>query len=194
MQDRPTTLSVSTENGPATGTRFWLWFNLLSLDAPLIAVLWQALFARCFDAPVHLAAFAALALAVWFIYVSDRLLDALRKNDASAARHRFYRQYWNVFAGAAVSALFALGWVCAKLNPMVLRNGLVMLAAILAYFAMVHVIPENIKKFWPKELAVAVLFALGTCRDMDADSAAASRDDIAPGAVHGFMLAKLRSH
>lgn len=144
--------------------RIWLWFNLLSLDAPLVAILWQALFAHCFDAHVTGAAFAALGFAVWFIYVSDRLLDALRGDgDEEVPRHRFYQSNWSVLGLCATLGLGVLGWICAQLDPHVLRNGFTMLAAVLAYFAMVHIVPDAVRRFWPKELIVGILFALGTC-------------------------------
>lgn len=162
MQFQQTTLDEPAQT--TEQRRIWLWFNLLSLDAPLVAILWQALFARCFNAPITGAAFAALAIAVWFIYVSDRLLDALRGDgDDAVPRHRFYQRNWSVLGFCAMLGFGVLGWICARLDPRVLRNGFAMLAAVLAYFAMVHVVPEAVRRFWPKELVVGVLFALGTC-------------------------------
>jgi hypothetical protein len=142
--------------------RPWLWFNLLSLDAPIVALLWQALFAKEMSAPIHLASFAALGLSVWFIYVSDRLLDALHQYGCRATRHRFYQRNWTTLSAAAIVVLFALGIVCGRLHPLVLRNGLLLLAAVLAYFILVHFVSDSARRFWPKELAVAVLFATGT--------------------------------
>jgi hypothetical protein len=157
----------TTVNQPAQAAerhKVWLWFNLLSLDAPLVAKLWQALFAHCFEVRVTGAAFAALAIAVWFIYVSDRLLDALRGDgDEAVPRHRFYQHNWSILGLSATFGLGVLGWICARLDPRVLHNGFAMLAAVLAYFAMVHTVPDAVRRFWPKELVVGVLFAMGTC-------------------------------
>ncbi len=157
----------TTVNQPAQAAerhKVWLWFNLLSLDAPLVAILWQALFAHCFEVRVTGAAFAALAIAVWFIYVSDRLLDALRGDgDEAVPRHRFYQHNWSILGLSATFGLGVLGWICARLDPRVLHNGFAMLAAVLAYFAMVHMVPDAVRRFWPKELVVGVLFAMGTC-------------------------------
>ena len=58
--------------------RVWLWPNLLSLDAPVVALLWQILFARCFHARVELLPSILLVLAVWLIYAADRTIDAWR--------------------------------------------------------------------------------------------------------------------
>ena len=56
-------------------TPLWLWPNLLSLDAPLVALVWQDFAAHSFGHPLRLPARIVLALTVWAIYVVDRLLD-----------------------------------------------------------------------------------------------------------------------
>lgn len=141
---------------------WWLWPNLLSLDAPLVAVLWQGFLAYRFDLPLRPAWRVVLGLTVWAIYLLDRLLDA-RKPPAmdEPARHRFYRRYWNAMAawfGAvlAADAIVTLGW----LRPALLRGGAIALAGVLVYLAAFH-IPAKAGKL-PKEIAAAVLFTAGT--------------------------------
>ena len=143
----------------------WLWCNLLSLDAPVVAIVWQILFARCFSAQVGISASATLGLTVWFIYVADRMLDALRWNPELIlpARHAFCREHWNGMAVAAIAGLFTLGGLCARLPFPLLRNGAVLLAAVGVYFAIVHGRPVNLRRFWPKEVIVGGIFCLGTC-------------------------------
>src|SRR5580692_10930063 len=75
--------------------RVWLWPNLLSLDAPLVAVLWQVLFVRCFHAQGAALPAVLLVCAVWLIYAADRALDAWR-GAGSQPRHEFYRRYWRI--------------------------------------------------------------------------------------------------
>jgi hypothetical protein len=93
----------------------WLYPNLLSLDAPLVAVVWLHMFARTWRLGYHpWEAYAALALGVWVIYTADRLLDvALARGRPSAAlepRHLFHfrhgRRFKTVFAIASLGALF----------------------------------------------------------------------------------------
>ena len=48
-------------------SRPWLWPNLLSLDAPVVALLWQLLFVRCFHGSLGTLPAALLAVAVWLI-------------------------------------------------------------------------------------------------------------------------------
>src|SRR5260221_7493183 len=75
----------------------WLFPNLLSLDAPLVAVAWQGLLAVETDLPLRLTGRIVLGLTVWLIYVADRMLDV--RDPAKVpptARHRFYRDHRNV--------------------------------------------------------------------------------------------------
>ena len=65
--------------------QLWLWPNLLSLDAPIVALLWQILFARCFHARVETLPSVLLVLAVWLIYAADRTLDSWTRIGAAAA-------------------------------------------------------------------------------------------------------------
>lgn len=46
----------------------WLWPNLLSLDAPVVAVAWQWLFARVFGADLPAVFHLILGLSVWCIW------------------------------------------------------------------------------------------------------------------------------
>jgi hypothetical protein len=137
--------------------KFWLWPNLLSLDAPLVAVLWQLLFVRCFHAGVNLLAAAVLALAVWLIYVADRVLDAWT-HAADLPRHEFYRRHWRSVLPVWLGALAAAGWaVYTRLPSPLMTRGLAVAVCVAVYFAIVHLTRVR----WPKEAAVAVVFALG---------------------------------
>jgi hypothetical protein len=143
-------------------TPFWLWPNLLSLDAPIVAVLWQSFLAFRFAVPLRAASQLALGLTVWAIYLLDRLLDA-RKRPASdePARHRFYRRHWNAMAALfgvvlGADAIVTLGWLRAAM----LRDGLIALAGVLVYLTAFHTAPQWLKA--PKEIAAAVLFTTGT--------------------------------
>ncbi len=142
----------------------WLWLNLLSLDAPLVAVVWQWLFARCFDVSLSPLVTIALALAVWFIYVSDRLLDVLRSySHALPERHAFCYRHFKVFLAGAFMSLGVLQWICQRLEPAVVRQGLCLLGAVIVYFAVVHGEPLRFRRFWPKEFVVGLIFSAGTC-------------------------------
>ena len=142
----------------------WLWPNLLSLDAPLIAVLWLHLFALSGRIHVSLIVSLTLGLAVWIIYAADRLLDGLRANplDAQSPRHRFYRKHRNVLLAILAGVLCLTSYCCLELDPRTLLFGALMMLVMAGYFAVVHWLGPLWSWRFPKEAAVAIGFAVGT--------------------------------
>jgi hypothetical protein len=143
-------------------TPFWLWPNLLSLDAPVIAVLWQGFLAYRFSAPLRPAAQAVLGLTVWAIYLLDRLLDARHApSPCEPARHRFYRRHSRPMAALLALVFAADAWAAMfLLRPAILREGLILAAGVVIYFATFHIFAKWITI--PKEMAAALLFTAGT--------------------------------
>ncbi len=142
-----------------------LWLTVLSLDAPVVAVLWQLLFARSFNARLAPPITILLALVVWLVYVADRVLDALKAppRGAEAARHTFYRRHlWTflfpLFIGFGIAAWMSL----TQLDAKTFRHGLIILLFVGIYLLLVHLISPG-REWLPKEMLVGVLFALGTC-------------------------------
>jgi hypothetical protein len=141
-------------------TPWWLLPNVLSLDAPVIAVLWQGFFAAMFETPITLAARVSLGLAVWAIYIADRLLDVRRAGTPIAtARHRFHQDH-----RVAMRRLLGVLVVCAvpvvllQVRPAVFYAGLVISVAVGVYLYGVHRgYLQN-----GKEFTVAFLFCAGT--------------------------------
>lgn len=145
--------------------QFWLWPNLLSLDAPLIAILWQLLLARSFGVRVSAGDLFVLALSVWFVYLADRIFDALRPPMASwePARKAFYRGH----LPAAIAAGVCLGSVLLPLAFFLLGRstfyaGLALSIPLFLYFAAVHLGPSRWRARWPRELVISCLFTAGT--------------------------------
>lgn len=98
---------------PVQRKPFWLIPNLLSLDAPLVAVAWLYIFAKNWRVDYHpWEAYVSLGLVVWVIYVADRLLDVSILGAGSGkleARHEFHRRHRKFFAiGAGLAGLAAL--------------------------------------------------------------------------------------
>ena len=142
----------------------WLWWNLLSLDAPSVAVLWAILFARVSGTRWNPWEALALALVVWLVYVADRLLDARWPGrEALRARHLFCKKHAAVFlsAMAGAAALLALV-VFFRLSHGVVWNGTRMGLLVGAYMIGIHIRPLRLVRSVPKELFVGVLFAAGT--------------------------------
>ena len=135
----------------------WLWPNLLSLDAPAVALLWQIFFARCFHAKLEPLPSVLLVLAVWLIYAADRTIDAWT-DSGFEPRHEFYKRHWRALLPLWVltfAAGLAVAWLW--LSRELFYGGLALGAAVLLYFVLLHLgIFE-----WTKEAAVAILFALG---------------------------------
>lgn len=73
---------------------WWLWPNVLSLDAPLVAVLWQAALAKVHHITIMPALHITLFISVWLIYIVDRVLDGFSMRGASrvSVRHAFYQR------------------------------------------------------------------------------------------------------
>jgi hypothetical protein len=145
--------------------RFWLWPNFLSLDAPLVAVLWQVLLTRELAVHVKPGEPVVLALCVWLVYVADRVLDALRPliGDWEPARKSFYRRHLRIAAIAGLSLLSTI----IPLAYFILRRstfyaGLTLAVPLFFYFALIHLSPVRWRARWPRELVVACLFTSGT--------------------------------
>ncbi len=122
-----------------------------------MAVLWQILFARCFQVPVDGLAAVLLLLTVWLIYAADRTIDAW-KGECHSPRHEFYSRHWRTLLPVWFAVLGLTGCLAAQcLSPELFLRGAVLLTAVGAYFALVHTGMLRC----PKEVAVGVLFALG---------------------------------
>jgi hypothetical protein len=142
-------------------TRPWLWPNLLSLDAPIVALLWQVLFVRCFHGSLGTLPAALLAVAVWLIYVADRTLDAWR-GVTEQPRHEFYGRYWRAVLPIWIVALGGGAWLAwSRLPGRLFFEGAVVGLCIGLYLAAVHLAPGLLRRVGSKESAVAVLFGLG---------------------------------
>jgi hypothetical protein len=168
--------------------RVWLLLNVCSLDAPIVAVLWQFLFEKCLNARSTFEVSAALALSVWLIYVSDRLLDAQPwRSGALAPRHEFCRRYWHALATLVMAGLFILGWLCGRIDPRILRNGLILLSGVVCYLGVVHLGSAKVRKLWPKELVVGTIFSFGTCLPVWTLNADARPEMILPAALFALL-------
>lgn len=143
----------------------WLWPNLLSLDAPLVAVTWLWMFAKTwqviwFPKTIYLL----VAAVVWMIYVVDRLLDSRihpKQALSDKPRHRFHDQHRKAF-GIAVGVV-ALGCVLllANLPPDLWWHGSFVLLFVAAYFMLVF-LQEGSGISYLKNVLAGLAFAYGT--------------------------------
>jgi len=169
----------------------WLWPNLLSLDAPAVAIAWQLLFARCFRVHVPAADTMLLGFSVWMIYVADHVIDAfkIQSKKSLAARHFFCQHHLPRVLPFFIAALCTTMWVgVSELDRTTVLAGLIMSAAIVFYFVAVHAAPKSWARYWPKELAVGLLFGVGTCLPVLAEMGGRSERMLLPLAMFTMLL------
>ncbi len=131
---------------------WWLVPNLLALDAPAVAVVWQ----RFLGEAVPVAASVVLGLTVWGVYLADRALDSRRVH--ATDRHRFAARHFRAFTLVGTTALAAAGTLAGLTLPAeTLTTGAGVAAAVGAYLVAVHAgrLPGG------KEILVGSLFGVG---------------------------------
>lgn len=139
------------------------------------------------DSPFSWPGPLSLFLAVWCIYLLDRLFDAFRTEDPGdlPRRHRFARRNWR---GLAALALFSpaiwLAFFAPKLPPqtLLIGSGLATLTAI--YFVAFR-FKRRISRFPAKETVIGVCFAVGVL------AAAGTAEATAATLLCGLVLAAL---
>lgn len=106
---------------------WWLWLNVLSLDAPVVAVLWQWALAQAYGVQMDPINYSTLGLVVWLIYVLDRVLDtrSCAENQPFTARHAFYQRHsrFYIWVVIPVVAVFLMYRVFTSLPATVMWRG-----------------------------------------------------------------------
>lgn len=142
-------------------TRLWQWPNILAIDATMIAVIWQNIFAQSIHFTLSIAAQTVLGLSVWLTYMADRLFDVQQRKPEQllSLRHRFAAKHrivlwriWSVVLIANIALAFTM------LQSEQLIHGFYLLAACLIYTLLNQKLS---KRFFPKEVCVAMIFAGG---------------------------------
>jgi hypothetical protein len=143
---------------------WWQWPTILSLDAPVVSVLWQWLLARAAGVDLGWAPVAVLGLSVWLAYAADRWIEGWRlpTDSIRTSRHHFYQRHrWPVaalwLAGFAGDVAIALQ----HLRPIDLRRGSALAAAVGLYLLSHQLLPRRHRWRPPKELWVAALLTGG---------------------------------
>ena len=138
---------------------WWLVPNLLALDAPCVAALWQRFLAAELGHAVPAAATACLFCAVWAMYLLDRFLDG-RRGAIEAERHLVAAYHPQPYAVAASVVGLAGLTTALALPEETARRGMIATFAAGVYLILVHALGV---RSWrgAKELAVAAGFAVG---------------------------------
>jgi hypothetical protein len=142
---------------------WWQWPNILSLDAPLIALVWQEAFARAFAVPVSLAERVLIFLVVWSVYAADHVADGLRLGapEGATARHRFAHRHSGPLLILLVAAATAGLALVPTLPARVFSGGAVLAAIVAVYFLWNHFAGRKFARSWAKEFVVGLVFAVG---------------------------------
>jgi hypothetical protein len=162
---------------------WWLWWNLLSLDAPTVAVLWASVFARSSGIRLSYTEYGVLALSVWLVYVFDRLLDVWRSNEPAAlpARHQFCLRHSRGLATAVVLATITAPYVAARELPARESwSGLLLAGVVSVYMIAIHGKARFMRRFLPKEFIVGIIFSIGTTLALWSRGASFFRDGCGP--------------
>ena len=150
---------------PAAQSRpWWLWPNLLSLDAPLVALAWQEIFAQALPVELGWTQRGLLAVCVWLAYCGDRWLDARRlpEGPVESVRHAFAQEQSRALilalgVGSVLAVTLAL-----RIPLPELFAGLALLVGVAGYFVLHHMQSTRVRTGRWKELMVGVVFAVGT--------------------------------
>ena len=142
-----------------------LWLNVVCLDAPLVAIVWQWLFTRHLHVTVSVWARGALFLTAWLIYLVDRLADALslQANFPRSVRQQFCLRHKKLWLGLIPAlGLVDAAIVLLHLNRDVLISGVCVSGIAAAYLAVNYGFSEVWEIIPLKEITVGFLFSAGT--------------------------------
>jgi hypothetical protein len=145
--------------------RPFIWLSVLCLDAPLVAIGWQWLFARAFTVQVLQSHRAALFLTAWFIYMFDRFTDAisLRPHFPKSVRQQTCLDHvksWVILI-VLVGAVDA-GIIFTRLEHTTTMRGLFLGAVAVCYLALNWAANKVWERVPLKEFIIGLLFAAGT--------------------------------
>lgn len=142
-----------------------LWLNFVCLDAPLVAISWQWLFAHNFHLVVPLGHRIALFLTAWLIYLADRFGDSnsLRSSQPKSLRQQFCLRHLNTWLGAIVCVAIVDALAVLKaVDYGTLVPGAILGVLTILYVAINHAHSEVWETIPLKEFAIGCLFAAGT--------------------------------
>ncbi len=143
---------------------WWMYPNVLSLDAPLIAIVWLYVFSWMWDVNyVEPLLPLVLALVVWIVYATDRLLDGkLHHTSSFPLRHRVHQFYEKQFKLAiAIAALATLLLSLNVLQWSIVQTAILPLAATIGFFVLSFFSSSTKRVSYSKNLLAGYAFAWG---------------------------------
>lgn len=142
---------------------FWLLPNLLSIDAPLVAVAWMWMLAQALRVEyIPMTVWWVLPLSIWCVYVLDRLIDNWGNKDvrASSPRHRFHwRWRWPLLLGSVSAAALCMYEALYVLPRAIFSAGLVLMVLCGFYFTLAWFRTNEVP--YVKNFLAGMIFAMG---------------------------------
>ncbi|MFK7849356.1 MAG: hypothetical protein AB8D78_00120 [Akkermansiaceae bacterium] len=146
-------------------TPLWLWPNLLGLDAPIVAISWQWLFAHSFKIDLPFTIHLVLGLSAWCVYLADRLIDVRKNNfnDFETDRHRFTRRNFKpLLIALLIAAVVNLALIITTIPKILVFSGIVTAALVGIYYLIRFFASTTALTILPREILCGMLFALGS--------------------------------
>ncbi len=149
---------------PVSRPRWWQWPTILSIDAPIVCLLWQALIAQSARVPLRWPYVAVLGMSIWLSYAADRWIEGWRLDHGlvRTQRHQFYqRRRWLV--AAAWLLVFAADVVIAlaTMDEHELVRGAMLMGPVLMYLLSHQLVHRDRPWRAPKEIVIALLLTGG---------------------------------
>lgn len=141
---------------------FWYLPNVLALDAPLLAMLWQTEFAQSISLNLKPSSILVLGISVWLVYAADRLLDGLRLIHSAPTTHRhafFLRWRHHLIVAWVLILVLDLILAFSLLESPEIIRGCILAVLVTFYLGSVHLGP--MKSRLPKEVFVAAILTGG---------------------------------
>ncbi|MGJ8671778.1 hypothetical protein [Rubritalea sp.] len=143
----------------------WMLPNLLSLDAPLVALVWMWMLARAMRVQyVESSSYAVLAGAVWCVYVLDRIRDVKRGKHPLEGempwRHRFHWQSRWVLLSLVALVVAYCGYASLFILSMDLLTIGIVGGFLVAIYCLVSVFDKGDVAYW-KNFVAGMTFAFG---------------------------------
>lgn len=164
IRGRLISYGVPVQPSVATAPRWWLWPTILSLDAPVVVMLWQRIIARSASVGTRPAESFVLGCSVWLAYAADRWIEGWRlvPETIRTHRHQFHQRWrWPIAAAWAGALGLDLAAAFRGLAPREIGAGALMIVPVAAYLFSHQLVHRKSRWRAPKEVCVAVLLGAG---------------------------------
>ena len=137
--------------------------NHYSMDAPLIAMVWQLVIARCISIDLSLYHYLILGISVWLAYSADRFSEPSLPLSRRARRYEIFKHHKTVFILCWSSSLLLVFYCAARyLEAHCILLGLPLFALCLGNFILCRREARfGFASSWTKEFRTACILLLG---------------------------------